>query len=253
MRYAGKVNLGAIEHGFSVAKPGVSLLEVDAAIEQFILKHDCKPAFKNYQPIGASSPFLFSACLSPNDTVVHGVPGNYILKDGDLLTIDVGTAYKGWFVDAARTRITSGTNLIGLKLIEATEAVLEAQLNVIKHGCNLWALVQAADDAAKKHNISILPQWGGHGIANEIHMEPFIPNAISSSNGHLYRRLQEMSLQKLKFIEGNTYCIEPVCTYGTIDTYMEQDNWSIKTIDKTLAAHTERCIMVLKDGVELLS
>lgn len=253
MRYAGKVNLSAIEWGFHTAKPGVSLLEVDKAIEWYITQAGCRPAFKRYQPVGFPSPFPACACISPNDVVVHGVPNHYVLKPGDLLTIDVGTEYQGWFVDAARTRIIAGTNELGTRLINATEEIMNAQLAVVKDGCDMLTLIEAAGRTARKHKVKILPEWGGHGIGNKIHDEPFIPNAFNENLGHLARIFEEQNCQKIKFVAGETYCIEPVCTFGTTETFVDPDGWSIRKKDGQLAAHTERCILVTESGYELLS
>jgi methionyl aminopeptidase len=253
MRYAGKVNTSAIEWGFHAAKPGVTLADVDKAIEWYIVHAGCRPAFKGYQPEGFKSPFPASACISVNDVVVHGVPNHYILKLGDLLTIDVGTECEGWFVDAARTRIVDGTNVLGARLIGATEDIMRAQLEVIKGGCDMLTLVQAAGRTARQHKVKILSEWGGHGISNKIHTEPFIPNALTEGKGHLFRSFEEQNLQKIKFVAGETYCIEPVCTFGSTETFTDEDGWTIRKCDGQLAAHTERCILVLENGIEVLS
>lgn len=253
MRYAGKVNLAAIEWGFHTAKPGIALQEIDKAIEWYIVNAGCRPAFKGYQPTGFQTPFPNAACVSPNEVVVHGIPNHYVLKPGDLLTIDVGTEYQGWFVDAARTRIIAGANELGTRLIDATEDIMNAQLAVIKHDCSMLTLVEAAGHVARKHKVKILPEWGGHGIGNKIHTEPFIPNTLTEGKGHLYRSFEEQNYEKVKFVAGETYCIEPVCTFGTTETYVDQDGWSIRKKDGALAAHTERCILVLQDGIEILS
>lgn len=253
MRYGGKVNLAAIEQGFSVAKPGVTLKEVDEAIEQYIRTAECRPAFKGYQPPGFPSPFPASACISVNDVVVHGVPNHYVLQPGDLLTIDVGTEYQGWFVDAARTRIIAGKNELGTKLIDATEEIMQAQLSVIKDGCDMFSLVQAAEAVARQHGVRILPEWGGHGIGNKIHTDPFIPNALSENRGRMVRAFEEQNYKRTRFIAGQTYCIEPVVTFGSIETFVDADGWSIRKKDGQLAAHTERCLLVTNEGYELLS
>lgn len=253
MRYAGKVNRAAIEWGFHTAKPGVTLVDVDKAIEWYIRNAGCKPAFKGYQPTGFPSPFPACACISLNDVVVHGIPNHYVLKPSDLLTIDVGTEYEGWFVDAARTRIIAGTNELGTRLIDATEDIMNAQLAVIKHDCDMLTLVEAAGRIARKHKVNILSEWGGHGISNKIHTEPFIPNALTEGKGHLFRAFEEQNLAKVKFVAGETYCIEPVTTFGSTDTFTDEDGWTIRKRDGQLAAHTERCLLVTKEGYELLS
>ena len=168
MKFAGKVNLTAIERGFFIAKPGTSLLEIEKEIEEFLISKDCKPAFKNYRPEGAASAFPGAVCLSVNDGVVHGVPNAYVLKPGDLLTIDLGTEYNGWYVDAARSRIVPGAYPTEMeeaqRLGNATEAILAAQLSVIRNECTLIELVEVSEAMALKHDVRIIPEFGGHAM-----------------------------------------------------------------------------------------
>lgn len=253
MKYAGKVNQEAIEYGFLIAQPGVTLKTIDAEMEKFILDAGCKPAFKGYKPDGAPLPFPCTACISPNSVVVHGIPGSYVLAPGDLLTIDVGTQYNGWFVDSARTRIVDGFNPHGSKLIEATNAILAAQLAVIKHDCNFLTLVEAAAKVADAYNVKIIPGFGGHGIGNKIHLEPFVPNTLTYDRGHMFKCFEEQTYKTNTFIAGKTYCIEPVVTYNTINIYTDEDGWTVRTVDGSIVAHEERCILVLNNGIELLS
>jgi methionyl aminopeptidase len=255
MRYGGKVNVAAIEWGFHIAKPGATLREVDEAIEWYIRSAGCEPAFKGYQPEGFLSPFPGTACISPNEVVVHGVPGDYVLQPGDLLTIDVGTKYQGFFVDAARTRLVPGGRNTekAQHLIDATEAILQAQLKVIKNDCDLILLVQAAEEEAAKWGVNIMPQWGGHGIGPEIHMDPFIPNAIDRTQSKLKQELEERQYSRRFLVEGQTICIEPVTSYGDHAIIVDEDGWTVRQAQRKLAAHTERCLLVTNDGYELLS
>lgn len=258
MRYAGKVNILAIERGFDIAQPGTTLAEVDAAVEAWIRGRGCIPAFKNYQPEGYPLPFPAAACISPNEVVVHGIPGDYVLQPGDLLTIDVGTEYQGWFVDSARTRLVPGTAPLdkitqGNKLIHATNEILEAQLSVVKDQCDFLSMVQAAEAAARRQGVTIMPQWGGHGIADKVHLEPFIPSAIDRTKSRLKQQIEEKRYARQKLTEGQTICIEPVVTFGKSDIIVDDDKWTIRQADGHLTAHTERCLLVTKDGYELLS
>jgi methionyl aminopeptidase len=252
MRYAGRVNQQAIEWGFSKALPGVSLKQVDESIEWYIRQAGCTPAFKGYQPKGFPSSFPASACISPNDVVVHGVPNDYILEDGDLLTIDVGTEYKGYFVDAARSRVI-GNNPRAEILVESTEAILEAQLSVIRDGCDFLTMVETTEAEAKKRGVLIMPQWGGHGIGEKIHMEPFIPSSIDRTKSPLHQRLEEKQYQRQVLTKDQIICIEPVVTFGTSDIIIDEDQWTIRKSDGNLTAHSERCLIVTKDGYELIS
>ena len=263
MRYAGGVNQQAIEHGFSVALPGKTLREVNDAVEAFILEKGCLPAFKHYQPDGAKSPFPATACISPNSVVVHGVPGDYVLEPADLLTIDVGAEYKGWFVDSARSRVVpcpvaaSETQLQQAKeaeyLIQATEAILSAQLAVIRDGCTFLQLVEVSEKAAQDYGVTIMAQWGGHQIGNKVHLEPFIPSGIDRRQSRLKQSLDAKKYARQQLTEGETICVEPVVTYGSSDIILDGDLWTVRKSDGLLAAHTERCLLVTKDGYELLS
>ncbi len=261
MRYAGSVNKGAIEWGFHNAKPGVTLRAVDEQVEWYIRHAGCKPAFKHYQPEGYASPFPSTACISPNDVVVHGIPGDYVLKAGDLVTIDVGTEHDGWFVDAARTRIiVSKTYTVAQnklekaeKLLQATESVLAVQLALVKDGCNFLQLIQAAEAEATKWGVAIMPQWGGHAIGEQVHLPPFIPNALDRTQSKIKQQMEERKYAREKLSAGQTICIEPVVTYGSTGIMIDDDGWTIRKDDGQLTAHTERCLLVTKDGYELLS
>ena len=264
MRYAGKTNIGAIEHGFEIAKPGVTLREIDTAMEAFIREAGCTPAFKGYQPDGYPSPFPATACISPNSVVVHGIPGDYVLELGDLLTIDVGTKYKGWFVDSARSRVindrkASISPMIATKILEAqdlvdaTEDILEAQLSVIKNECTFLQMIRACEAAADRHGVTIMPQWGGHGIGNRIHMAPFIPSALHKNNSKIKRAIEEKQFDRQFLSTGETICVEPVVTIGNSDIMIDEDGWTVRQAQHHLTAHTERCLIVTDDGYELLS
>lgn len=266
-RYAGKVNQLAIEHGHSIAKPGVTLLEIDAAIEKYIVDHKCSPVFKGYKGYPASS------CLSPNDVVVHGIPNGYALKYGDLLTIDVGSEYHGWMVDSARTFVIkdADTQLTDPekydvkwqeRLIYAADVILDAELSVIKNGCSLLNILKAAESAAQQSfvpkslghkSINICFQWGGHQIGRQLHIDPFIPNAIDPALSSIKRWQLEREYDKYKLTAGQVICLEPVVTFGSTDIILDDDGWTVRSKDGSLVAHTERCLLVTETGHEILS
>lgn len=256
MRFAGKVNRSAIEVGFAAALiPGRTLLEIDKTIEDWIVVQGCKPAFKNYQPGFSSSPFPGTACLSVNDAAVHGIPNSYVLKPGDILTIDVGTEYEGWFVDAARTRIIPGIepSKTLVNLMEGTEAIMAAELEVVRDGCTFFELIEAAERAAQAYNIIILHQYGGHQIGDRIHIPPFIPNAINRNESKIKQWSEEVKYKEQKLSEGQIICLEPVASYGSSDIIVDADGWTVRKRDGNPVAHTERCLLVKQKGYELLS
>lgn len=252
MKIAGEINVAAIEEGFKHATPGVSLKQIDLKIEEFILKNGGTPAFKNYHPSGYENPFPATACISPNEVAVHGLPNDYIIKSGDLLTIDVGTGYGGYFVDAARTRVI-GNNPKAEELVIATQEILDAQLSLIKDGCNLLFPVHAAELKAKEHNVTIMPMWGGHAIGKNIHEDPFIPSAIDRRQGKISQQIQESRYFNQFFHSGQTICVEPVVIFGNLDIMTDGDGWTVRKTDGNLAAHIERCLLVTDEGYELIS
>lgn len=258
MYYAGLVNQKAIALGFDTAKPGVSLAEIDLAMEQFIRDNNCIPAFKGYQPPGASSPFPATACISPNEVAVHGVPGNYVLKSGDLLTIDVGTEFKGYYVDAARSRVVDWWNAStypkdAIRLVDATEHVMDAQLELVRDGCTFLELTEVSEKVAAEYQVNILPQWGGHYIGSSIHMGPFIPSCVDRRKSPLQQQLEISKLKKLRLKSGDCICLEPVVSIGSVNCVLESDGWTVRQVDNMLTAHTERCLLVKDSGYEMLS
>ena len=269
-RYAGRINREAIEHGFKFVAAGTSLLEIDRAVEQYILDHNCTPAFKGYRG------FPNTCCLSPNDVVVHGVPNDYRIKDGDILTIDVGCSYDGWMVDSARTQLIEdpfpalsdpenydwSTYRNKCSLIYASECVLEAQLSVIKNGCSLLDILKASELAAKANfgadarpspPLNIYPQWHGHQIGQTVHMEPSIPSCIDPAISKLKRWQLEREYDKCKLQAGQVICLEPVVTFGKTDIIEDGDGWTVRSADGSLVAHTESCILITETGYEILS
>lgn len=255
MRLAGKVNRDAINYGFQKAVPGKTLIEIDHEIENFIIQSNCKPAFKGYRG------FRHASCLSVNDNIIHGVPNNYILKIGDILTIDVGVDRDGWKVDAADTQIIQDANTdlslvdfhIQRELIMAINDILESELNVLKHNCSLMDIVNAAESTAKKWHIKIYNQFGGHAIGTSIHEEPFIPNIINKNASQLKQNIEKYKYQNYKLQTGQTICLEPVGTFGITDFFIDIDGWTVKSKDGSLSAHVEKCVLILENGHEILS
>jgi methionyl aminopeptidase len=255
MRIAGKVNRDAINFGFITASPGKTLLDIDKAIEDFIMRAGCQPAFKGYRNFPATT------CLSPNDTVIHGVPNDYILKVGDILTIDLGVDHEGWKVDAADTQIIQDANTdlsledfhIQRELIRAVHDILEQEISVIKHNCTLLDIINAAESTAKKWHVNIFPQFGGHQIGKTVHMDPFIPNCFNRNITQLKQNIEKYKYQNYKLMAGMVICLEPVITFNSTEIYIESDNWTVKTKDKSLAAHAEKCILINQNDCEILS
>jgi len=247
-RYAGNINRQAIEAGFFVAQPGRTLLEVNEAVECYLLGFKCIPIFKGYKN------YPSTCCLSLNDGMVHGVPSNYILKNGDLLTIDVGCSYEGWCMDSARTRVVGiGTFPFQEHLIQTTRAILNAELAVLKDGCSLLEIAKTAEARAIELKANICIAWGGHKIGRTLHEEPFIPNGIDRSLSQIKQWRLEREYAQYKLKTGDIICLEPVVTFGSIDHIIDNDGWTIRSKDGSLVAHEEDCVLITDVGHEILS
>jgi methionyl aminopeptidase len=247
-RIAGKVNRDAIEFGFELVKPGLTLLNIDRELGDFIMDHDdCTPAFKGYRG------FPGNACLSVNNVAVHGVPNEYVIKDGDLLTIDIGTIYDGIYADAASTRVIGSEfeHPIAWDLSEGVKLVLHAQMSAVRDGASLWALADNAIMEANKLSLKIVEDLGGHYIGEQLHMDPFVPSCLDHRQGTLNAQLQKKKYAQHLLRADDVICIEPVVTFGHTDLTISPDGWTCST--PQLSAHAEHMILVTKDGYEILS
>lgn len=229
---------------FTLCKPGTQLIELDRAISRTISNRGGIALFKNY----GNPAYPASCCLSVNDVAVHGVPSEQVLLPGDLLTIDLGVKYNGMCVDAARSIIiqppTHGEQIM---LLEAVQSILKHQISVIRHGISLYEITMAAQLEAAIHNVYIVPELGGHKIGTELHLPPFIPNSVEGLS-----REDIQLLGSIHLLEGDVVCIEPVITKSKSELYVEKDGWTMRTKNGCLAAHEESCLIVTKNGIEIL-
>lgn len=245
IRQAAIINVAAIKKAANASKAGIALKELDLIIEREIVSLGGSPAFKGYNGFPGSS------CLSLNNCAIHGIPGNQIIRDGDILTIDVGTIFDGYYADSA---ITIGIGTISQQdqnLIKATKGVLYSQIEAAKPGASLYDLVLAAQKAVEIFGGNVIDSLGGHFIGTALHMEPFIPSGLASSPLSAKIQIKKYKEQFLK--EGDTLCIEPVLTMGNKDYYVDSDNWSVYMKDGSRTAHFEHLILINKEGCEILT
>jgi methionyl aminopeptidase len=241
---AGEINSLAIDRGTWAAKPGNTLEFVDNEIREFIVQNKCTPAFLGYRGYPKSS------CLSVNNIAVHGIPNDYVLKAGDVLTIDVGTIYKGWYTDAANTIIVGlspdnfDKNSNG-DLVHNTNEVLYRGLEIFaeQSKVSLYDLAKRIEDAASELKLTLIPSLGGHRINKGVlHQEPFIHNVLPKDP----KEIQKM--KEFYFEPGMMICIEPVATMGDSDIFVGSDGWSCYTSDSSVAAHFEAMILITNPG-----
>lgn len=234
MKEAGHLNYLTREYIKTLIKPGVTTGEIDKDADEFIRNHGGIPGFKNY------GGFPGSICISVNEEVVHGIPGARVLKNGDIVSIDVGVIYKGYHSDAAFTVGVGDISKEKEHLIHHTEAALYAGLKEIKAGAKLGNCSARIESYAKKHKLGVVRELVGHGVGRELHEEPDVPNYGRYGSG-------------ITLKAGMTLAIEPMLTAGKRHVYCLSDEWTIVTRDKKPSAHFEHTILVTEDGYEILT
>ena len=229
--------LGSILHATAQkAQPGTTLRELDAYTAERIAEGGDTPSFKGY----GEPPFPGVACFSVNDVVVHGLPSDYALKSGDVLTIDCGIWHEGLCTDA---NVTVGIGQVSEEvrtLIWAVEEALEAQIAVAVAGNTIGDIGHAAETIAKKYGFGFPKELGGHGVGLSVHESPFVFNYGKPGKG-----------QKLE--EGMVLALEPILTTGKGAVYLDDDQWSYRTKDNSVAAQAEHTVIVGKDAAEVLT
>ena len=234
MAEAGKIQARCLRMLRSNARPGATTKELDEAAEKFIRSQGATPSFKGYRG------FPGSICTSPNSMVVHGIPGPYELRRGDILSIDVGVTYEGWVADAAIT-VPIGETPEGAKPLLTTtkDALFEGIAQAVK-GNHLSDISHAVQQRVERDNLSVIRTLVGHGIGRDMHEDPQIPNYGEPGTGPVLE-------------EGMTLAIEPMVNIGTDEIRMGSDHWAVYSADGSLAAHFEFTIAVGTDAPQILT
>lgn len=214
--------------------PGVSTQELDAIIEDFILSHNARPAFKGFNGFPASS------CISIDNQVVHGIPGNRVLKEGEIISIDIGVELNGYYGDAAKTFPVGVISEEKQQLLKVTKESLYIGIEAAQAGNRLSDIGHAIQEHVEKAGYSVVRDLVGHGIGTEMWEEPQIPNYGEPHQG-----------PRLK--AGMVFAIEPMVNQGTYQVRTEPDNWTIVTIDGKASAHFEHDIVIQDGKAEILS
>jgi methionyl aminopeptidase len=235
MEEAGRVTAMILESLHEVIKPGINSKEIDGFIEDAILKNGMIPAFKGYNGFPAS------ACISINDEVVHGIPSSSRkLNEGDIVSIDTGTVFKGYYSDAARTYPVGDVDEGGLKLISVTEESFFEGLKFCKIGYRLSDISHAIQKHVESNGFSVVRDYVGHGIGKTMHEDPQIPNYGIPQRGP-------------RLAAGMTFAIEPMVNEGGWQVEILSDNWTVKTKDGKRSAHYENTVVITEDEPLLLT
>src|SRR5918996_3894712 len=234
MAEAGKIQARCLRMLRSKARPGVTTKELDEAAEKFIRSQGAAASFKGYRG------FPGSICTSPNSMVVHGIPGPYELRRGDILSIDVGVTYRGWVADAAITVPIGPVSPGARKLLEATRDALFAGADKARAGNHLSDISHAVQRRVEVDGLSVIRSLVGHGIGRDMHEDPQIPNYGEPGRGP-------------ELEAGMVLAIEPMVNAGSAGVRIGDDNWPVYSEDGSLAAHFEFTVAVSEDGPRILT
>ncbi|MEJ2745084.1 MAG: type I methionyl aminopeptidase [bacterium] len=218
----------------AMVKPGVETAELDLAAARFIQKRGACSAFRGYRGYPAN------ICVSVNDEVVHGIPGDRVLRDGDIVSIDVGVQQDGYYGDMARTFIVGAVSGVKARLVEATRLAVEDAVAMALSGGRLFDISHAIERRAMENGFAVVRDYVGHGIGSKLHEDPQIPNFGKPHTG-----------PRLK--PGMTFAIEAMVNEGTYAVKVLPDGWTVVTQDKKASAHFEDTIVVTGDGPEILT
>ena len=235
MREAGRILSIVHQEMEKIIRPGISTMDINRKGEEVIRSYDCIPSFLNYQGYPAS------ICVSVNDEVVHGIPSKKrILKEGDIVSLDAGVIYKGYHSDAARTHGVGQISEENQRLIDVTRQSFFEGIKFAKAGNHLFEISKAVQDYAEANGYGVVRDLVGHGVGENLHEDPQIPNYKPIGRG-------------MKLRPGMTLAIEPMINMGTWEVWVLEDDWTVVTQDSLNSAHYENTILITAGEPELLS
>ncbi|NUU06747.1 type I methionyl aminopeptidase [Leifsonia sp. C5G2] len=240
MRPAGQFVADVLAQTAAAAKVGVNLLELDALAHELIRRRGAESCYIDYHPSFGASPFGKVICTSVNDAVLHGLPHDYRLQDGDLLTLDFAASVDGWVADSAVSLVVGTPRDQDLRLIETTRRALAAGIHAAQPGGKVGDISAAIAAVAHAEGYSINTQFGGHGVGRTMHGDPHIPNDGRAGRGYPLR-------------PGLVIAIEPWFLETTDEIYTDPDGWTLRSADGSRGAHSEHTIAITPDGPLVLT
>jgi methionyl aminopeptidase len=234
MRKAGKVVAEIHEVTRNAIRPGVTTMELNNLAADVLAKRNARSNFLNYHGFPAV------ICTSPNDMIVHGIPGDYVLTEGDIISVDAGAIIEGYHGDAAYTAPVGEVSAVAKRLIEVTEQSLWAGIDELVVGHRLHEVGRAVQRVAEAAGYSVVREYVGHSIGTAMHEDPQVPNYWPGSPGPTLKA-------------GMVFAVEPMVNVGTYETYVLDDEWSVLTEDGQLSAHFEHTIAVTENGPEVFT
>ena len=235
MRKAGKITGGALMAAKKAIHPGMSTLELDKIIKNYIVSHGARPSFLGY------GGFPASACISINDTVIHGIPSSKeIIKEGDIVSVDVGAYIDGYHGDSAKTFAVGEISETAKSLMASTEESLMLAIEMAKPGVRIGDISSAIQKYNEQRGFSVVREFVGHGVGAKLHEEPEVPNFGKAGHGP-------------RLMPGMVIAIEPMINEGGASVKILPDGWTVKTVDKSLSAHFEHTIAITSQGATILT
>ena len=235
MREACRITGEALKLLENMLEPGVTPLALDKAAEKFIRDNGCTPSFKGY------GGFPGSVCISINDEVIHGIPDKRVLKEGDIVSFDVGACYKGYNGDAARTFGVGKISEEAQRLIDVTKASFFAGIKFAKEGYRISDISAEIQRVAEEGGYSVLREYCGHGVGRELHEDPEIPNYFESGR------------RGIRIRPGMCLAIEPMVNMGTREIFVGDNDWTVYTADGKLSAHYENTVLITNGEPQCLT
>ena len=234
MRQACRITAAARALAGEMVRPGVSTREIDKAVHDFIVSQGAKPSFLGYHG------FPGSTCISVNSTVIHGIPGGYVLQEGDIVSVDVGAFYKGFHGDCAATYPCGTISAEAQKLIDVTKQSFFEGIRFAKKGNRVSDISHAVQKHVESNGFSVVRSFVGHGVGAQLHEEPEVPNFGAPGRGP-------------RLLPGMTLAIEPMVNEGVFDVKVLKDGWTTVTADGKLSAHYENTVLITDGEPEILT
>jgi methionyl aminopeptidase len=240
MRKAGRVVAEMLEKTSAAVRPGVTTAELDRIARGVLERRGARSNFLGYRGPGGVPPFPAVICTSPNNVIVHGIPGPYMMKEGDIVSLDCGAIVEGYHGDAAVTVAVGQPNALADKLMRVTQESLMAAMAQLVEGNRLHEVGLAVQTVAEGAGFSVVRGYVGHSIGTQMHEDPQVPNYWPGTPGPKLRT-------------GMVFAVEPMVNAGAADTVQLDDGWTVVTADGSLSAHFEHTIAVMDDGPEILT
>ena len=234
MRQACKITAAARALAGEMVRPGVTTKEIDKAVHDYIVSRGAQPSFLNYNGYPAS------ACISVNSCVIHGIPGNYVLKDGDIVSIDVGAYYQGFHGDCAATFACGAISTEAQRLIDVTRESFFVGIKEATKGHRVSDISHAIQTYVESNGFAIVRSFVGHGVGRKLHEDPEVPNYGAPGRGP-------------RLLKGMTLAIEPMVNVGVADVKILKDGWTVLTADGKLSAHYENTVLITDGEPEILT